>query len=55
MKIFLRFAFFASIVLLFPVLANAQSGCSDSPECSTVVLGLVGAAGVALSSRFRSR
>jgi len=37
------------IALLFLVsvgTARAQSGCDDSPECSTVVLAAVGAAGV---------
>jgi XrtJ-associated TM-motif-TM protein len=38
--------------------AHAQSGCGDSPECSTLVLGAFGAfgaAGAVLRSRFRSR
>jgi XrtJ-associated TM-motif-TM protein len=42
-------------LLLIPVLAHAQTGCVDSPECPTAVLGLVGAAGAALYARFRSR
>ena len=41
--------------LMIPVLAHAQNGCVDSPECPTAVLGLVGAAGAALYARFRSR
>jgi XrtJ-associated TM-motif-TM protein len=57
MKIFMRFAFLSSIFLI-PVLAHAQSGpsgCIDSPECPTAVLGIVGAAGAALYARLRSR
>jgi len=54
MKIFSRAVFVVSI-LLVPVLAHAQGGCIDSPECPTAVLGLVGAAGAALYMRFRSR
>jgi XrtJ-associated TM-motif-TM protein len=34
-------------LLLTPVLAHAQSGCINSPECPTAVLGLVGSAGAA--------
>ena len=34
---------FALIVML-PVMAHAQTGCLDSPENPTVVLGLVGSA-----------
>ncbi|MDQ2925623.1 MAG: PExPT-CTERM protein [Acidobacteriota bacterium] len=54
MKIFLRFAFFGSLFLISS-LAYAQSGCTDSPECPTAVLGLVGAAGAALYARLRSK
>jgi XrtJ-associated TM-motif-TM protein len=54
MKNFLRFAFFGSIFLI-PVLAHAQGGCIDSPECPTAVLGLVGAAGAGLYARLRAR
>jgi XrtJ-associated TM-motif-TM protein len=38
---------FALIVML-PVMAHAQTGCLDSPENPTVVLGLVGSAAGAL-------
>lgn len=38
---------FALLVLL-PVVAHAQTGCLDSPENPTVVLGLVGSAAGAL-------
>jgi XrtJ-associated TM-motif-TM protein len=54
MKNFSKLLFFTS-VLLVPALAHAQTGCIDSPECPTAVLGLVGAAGAALYARFRSR
>lgn len=54
MKIVSRIALVGSF-LLIPVLAHAQTGCIDSPECPTAVLGLVGAAGAALYSRLRSR
>jgi len=54
MKNLSKLMFFGSL-LLVPVLAHAQTGCIDSPECPTAVLGLVGAAGAALYARFRSR
>jgi XrtJ-associated TM-motif-TM protein len=54
MKTFMRFAFLGSLFLI-PVLAHGQSGCIDSPECPTAVLGLVGAAGAALYARLRSK
>ena len=54
MKTALRIAFIGSLFLV-PVLAHAQSGCTDSPECPTAVLGLVGAVGAALYTRLRSR
>jgi XrtJ-associated TM-motif-TM protein len=54
MKSFSRIALFGSLFLV-PVLAHAQSGCVNSPECPTAVLGLVGAAGAVLFARFRSR
>jgi XrtJ-associated TM-motif-TM protein len=54
MKTFLRFAFFGSIFLV-PVLAHAQGGCVDSPECPTAILGIVGAAGAALYARLRCK
>jgi len=59
MKISMRITLFIAIILLVPALAHAQSGCSDSPECSTAVLCVVGACGSAIGSaiysRFRSR
>jgi XrtJ-associated TM-motif-TM protein len=54
MKILSRVSLVFSILLL-PVIAHAQNGCLDSPECPTAVLALVGAAGAALYTRFRSR
>jgi XrtJ-associated TM-motif-TM protein len=44
-KTIVRVAFLTMAVLAFPVLAHAQSGCTDSPENPTVVLALVGGAG----------
>ncbi len=54
MKNALRFAYLGCF-LMIPVLAHAQIGCVNSPECPTAVLGVVGAAGAALYARFRSR
>jgi XrtJ-associated TM-motif-TM protein len=54
MKTFSRIALLGSLFLV-PVLAHAQNGCVNSPECPTAVLGLVGMAGAALYARFRSR
>lgn len=54
MKISMRIAFLGSLFLI-PVLAHAQNGCVNSPECPTAVLGLLGAAGAAVYSRFRSK
>ena len=54
MKTISRIALLGSMFLI-PVLAHAQNGCVNSPECPTAVLGLVGAAGAALYARFRSR
>lgn len=54
MKTFSRIAFIGSLFFI-PVLAHAQTGCANSPECPTAVLGLVGAAGAALYTRFRAR
>jgi XrtJ-associated TM-motif-TM protein len=54
MKNLSKVMFFTSL-LLIPALAHAQTGCVDSPECPTAILGLVGAAGAALYARFRSR
>lgn len=54
MKALTRIALLGSLFLV-PVLAHAQNGCVNSPECPTAVLGLIGAAGAALFTRFRSR
>ncbi len=54
MKMMRRFAYLGC-VLAVPVLAHAQIGCANSPECPTAVLGLAGAAGAYLYARFRSR
>jgi len=54
MKIFSRIGLLCSLFLV-PVLAHAQNGCVNSPECPNAVLGLVGVAGAALYTRFRSR
>jgi XrtJ-associated TM-motif-TM protein len=54
MKNLSRFSFLG-FMFLVPVLAHAQNGCVNSPECPTAVLGLVGAAGAALYARYRSR
>jgi XrtJ-associated TM-motif-TM protein len=53
-----RFGFIGCALLLFlaAMPLHAQTGCTDSPEDSTVVLALVGSAGVLLSSlRARAR
>lgn len=52
MKSISRIALFGSLFMI-PVLAHAQSGCVNSPECPTAVLGLVGTVGAALYARFR--
>jgi XrtJ-associated TM-motif-TM protein len=52
MKTSLRIAFLGSLFFV-PVLAHAQDGCVNSPECPTAVLGLVGAAGAALYAKLR--
>jgi XrtJ-associated TM-motif-TM protein len=54
MKTFTRIALLGSLFLV-PVLAHAQNGCVNSPECPTAVLGLIGAAGAAFYARLRSR
>ena len=54
MKISQRIIFFGSLFLI-PVLAHAQTGCANSPECPTAVLGLLGAAGAAVYTRLRSK
>lgn len=56
MKIPTRVAFIGLLLFLVPIALHAQfDGCADSPECPTAILGLVGAAGAALYSRWRSR
>lgn len=45
-----RMALLALVVLVIPVVAHAQSGCTDSPENPTVVLALVGSAGACFAS-----
>ena len=53
-----RLALVAMAVLAVPVMAHAQTGCTDSPENPTVVLALVGGAGALFSvvrSRLRAR
>ena len=43
------------LLLLAPTLLQAQEGCIHSPECPTALLGVVGAAGAALYTRWRAR
>jgi len=53
-----RIALLAIAVLAVPMVAHAQTGCTDSPENPTVVLALVGSAGAFLSAarrRLRAR
>jgi XrtJ-associated TM-motif-TM protein len=40
----------ATAMLVLPMIAYAQSGCTDSPENPTIVLVLVGSAGAFLST-----
>jgi XrtJ-associated TM-motif-TM protein len=40
-----RWALLAMAVLAVPMVAHAQTGCTDSPENPTAVLALVGCAG----------
>ena len=40
-----RLALLAMAVLAVPMVAHAQTGCTDSPENPTAVLALVGSAG----------
>ncbi len=54
MKLFSA-ALVGAVLLLLPAVASAQYGCTNSPECPTAILGIVGAAGAALYMRFRSR
>jgi len=41
-----RLCLIAFILLVSAGTAYAQSGCSDSPECPTTVLAMVGAVGL---------
>ena len=55
-----QFAFLAAVAMMFAftAAANAQTGCTDSPENPTVVLALVGSAGAFVASaraRFQAR
>jgi len=43
-----RFAFLLSLLFLASHTIYAQGGCVDSPEAPTCVLGLIGAASIAL-------
>jgi hypothetical protein len=52
---FLLSVCFLLAVLLLPAVAAAQTGCVNSPECPTAVLGVVGAAAAMHYSRLRSR
>ncbi len=45
-----RFGLLALVLLLAPLAAHAQNGCTDSPENPTVVLALIGGAGAAFTS-----
>lgn len=45
----LQSLFVASLFLLVAAAAHAQSGCSDSPECPTAILALVGGVGITAS------
>lgn len=55
MKTVIRYAFPAFLLFLPLAVAHAQSGCANSPECPTAVLGAVGAAGAALYARWRMK
>ena len=48
-----RLALLAMAVLAMPMMAHAQTGCTDSPENPTVVLALVGSAGAFFASARR--
>ncbi len=53
-----RAALLTMVVLAVPVVAHAQTGCTDSPENPTAVLALVGAAGACmpyLRNKLRAR
>jgi len=45
----LKLCIVAAMFLALSGIAQAQSGCSDSPECSTSILAVVGAAGLVAS------
>jgi XrtJ-associated TM-motif-TM protein len=45
-----RWALLAMAVLAMPVMARAQTGCTDSPENPTAVLAIVGCAGAFFST-----
>jgi XrtJ-associated TM-motif-TM protein len=45
-----RIALLAMVVLAMPVMAHAQTGCTDSPENPTAVLAVVGSAGAFFAS-----
>jgi XrtJ-associated TM-motif-TM protein len=48
-----RIALVAMAVLILPMVAHAQTGCTDSPENPTAVLALVGSAGAFFASARR--
>jgi len=41
-----RLCLIAAMLFFTAGIARAQSGCSDSPECATPILAMVGAAGL---------
>ena len=45
-----RWALLAMAVLAGPMVAHAQTGCTDSPENPTAVLAIVGCAGAFFST-----
>ncbi len=50
----IRYIPFAVVAILFAtVSAHAQTGCTDSPECPTAVLMLVGSVGALCSRRMK--
>ena len=54
MKTLTRVVFLGSIMAV-PALLHGATGCVNSPECPTAILGVVGAAGAALYVRWRAR
>jgi len=52
-KMLLVFGFPLLIVLVMPL--RAQTGCTDSPEDPTIVLGLVGGAGALFAAMSAAR